>query len=288
MFDAAAIIPFNQIVWILLTMVSGNPYSQEFNRFSQLQFIMFGSGMALVLVGIYLLVPRGEACSKSEAQQLPDDGVKAYVAQVGRGSNTKLSAMHDSCHVSIPEMRDPSQSSIKMLSSIHQVDVQAVLMLPKCRILTTFDEVSLLPRSVHKAQILEQTLQHLANDQAAHTAAHCKSLEDSLFHEASQQCKLVTQEHEESQQCQSLGKYARSFVTQESFDKCILSAKPPSLQGLCTAVQAHGLVGYLNHTNPLSSQGIEQLEKMRAHTNLEHEQLGFQAMQANDESKAQK
>ena len=55
LFQAVLIVPTMQIMWTLLSIVSGGLYYQEFDKFTALQFGMFGLGVALILAGVLML-----------------------------------------------------------------------------------------------------------------------------------------------------------------------------------------------------------------------------------------
>jgi len=56
-YDGLFIIPVLQVFWLVFTIVSGGIYFQEFHHFSQTQMIGFISGVLVVFLGVYLLMP---------------------------------------------------------------------------------------------------------------------------------------------------------------------------------------------------------------------------------------
>uniref|UniRef100_A0A6A7GE37 Magnesium transporter NIPA8 n=1 Tax=Hirondellea gigas TaxID=1518452 RepID=A0A6A7GE37_9CRUS len=57
LFDAIFIVPVMQVIWIVFSVLSGGIYFQEFVKFDLLQFVMFFSGILLVMIGVTGLSP---------------------------------------------------------------------------------------------------------------------------------------------------------------------------------------------------------------------------------------
>jgi hypothetical protein len=53
------IIPVMQVGFIFFAILCGGTYFREFDNFTAIQFIGFGSGVFLILVGVYGLAPKG-------------------------------------------------------------------------------------------------------------------------------------------------------------------------------------------------------------------------------------
>lgn len=67
-----AIIPILQVVWIMFSALGGGVYFKEFNSFTNFQLLMFGSGMAVVLFGVYLLALTSTMESSEEDDEKQD------------------------------------------------------------------------------------------------------------------------------------------------------------------------------------------------------------------------
>lgn len=46
-----------EILWVLFIMVSGGIYFGDFEKFSKLELAMFGTGVFILLLGIFCLIP---------------------------------------------------------------------------------------------------------------------------------------------------------------------------------------------------------------------------------------
>lgn len=57
LFPAVVIIPMLEILWVLFIMVSGGIYFGDFEKFSKLELAMFGTGVFILLLGIFCLIP---------------------------------------------------------------------------------------------------------------------------------------------------------------------------------------------------------------------------------------
>ena len=57
LFPAVVIIPMMEILWVLFIMVSGGIYFGDFDKFSKLELAMFGTGVFILLLGIFCLIP---------------------------------------------------------------------------------------------------------------------------------------------------------------------------------------------------------------------------------------
>lgn len=57
LFPGVVIIPMLEILWVLFILVSGSIYFGDFETFSKLQLAMFGTGVFILLLGIFCLIP---------------------------------------------------------------------------------------------------------------------------------------------------------------------------------------------------------------------------------------
>lgn len=62
MFPVSIIMPTLQVGWILLSMISGSLYFQEFQDMTVLEKIMFGVGTAILITGVYLITTSTKKC----------------------------------------------------------------------------------------------------------------------------------------------------------------------------------------------------------------------------------
>lgn len=148
LFDAVVIVPLLQIVWVLLIMVSGNLYFQEFNRFSSLQLAMFGVGMALLLLGIWCLAPSAteEAEGGSSGAKLLE-GSSVLEQQAAQANSTAAFRL-------LEGTRDKPM--------LAELDAQALLQLPPRQLLAVLRHLQLEPRSEQQSKVLEQQLVQIA------------------------------------------------------------------------------------------------------------------------------
>lgn len=59
LFDAMYIVPMFQVVWTLSSITNGGIYFAEFDLFSADQYLMYGIGVVLIMVGVYQMAPCG-------------------------------------------------------------------------------------------------------------------------------------------------------------------------------------------------------------------------------------
>ncbi|GAB4819059.1 hypothetical protein N2152v2_006105 [Parachlorella kessleri] len=158
-FDASVIIPLLQIIYVMLNMVSGNLYFQEFNRFSQLQLIMFLVGTGLLLLGIYCLTPsvQGKGDSHAEVLEEQDTVGDATVAArlLGEGAGKSSPA------VAGPRHQQPAPP-LCLLPGLGQLDIQALMRLPHKQMLAVLHQLELVPRTEEEARLLERVLANIA------------------------------------------------------------------------------------------------------------------------------
>ena len=57
LFPAVVIIPMLEILWVLFIMISKGIYFGDFEKFSKLELAMFGTGVFILLLGIFCLIP---------------------------------------------------------------------------------------------------------------------------------------------------------------------------------------------------------------------------------------
>ena len=57
LFPGVVIIPMLEILWVLFILVSGGIYFGDFETFSKLELAMFGTGVFILLLGIFCLIP---------------------------------------------------------------------------------------------------------------------------------------------------------------------------------------------------------------------------------------
>lgn len=66
LFPAVVIVPLLEILWVLFIMVSGGIYFGDFEVFTQLQLIMFGVGVFVLLLGMFCLIPQKAAAGSHQ------------------------------------------------------------------------------------------------------------------------------------------------------------------------------------------------------------------------------
>jgi hypothetical protein len=164
-FDASVIIPMLQIIWILLIMVSGNLYFQEFNRFSSLQLTMFLVGMGLLLLGIYCLTPSVQPDTSQPAQHHRAEDAVVAAKLLGPSLGKPSPAER---HASPAGLRQQPAPPLCMLPALGQLDVQALMRLPHKHLLAVLHHLNLVPRTEDEARQLESTLESIAWQQRQH------------------------------------------------------------------------------------------------------------------------
>ena len=72
-YDGLFIIPVLQVFWLVLTIVSGGIYFQEFKTFGTRQMTGFSCGVLVLFVGVYMLMPRDDGEDFSRMDDDDDD-----------------------------------------------------------------------------------------------------------------------------------------------------------------------------------------------------------------------
>jgi hypothetical protein len=89
-FDGVFIIPFLQVIWIVLSIIGGGLYFQEFQNMSGTAIVIFIFGVFLILLGVFCLAPSNPKKKKPQKQKEPTEPLDVPTVDMNLDMDTSI------------------------------------------------------------------------------------------------------------------------------------------------------------------------------------------------------